>query len=248
LLDLAKSNPLNLQGGDNDHGGACDPVAERPQDTQRKKKYGSAKEELENNPDFLPALMKWERNPNISSQMRSHVTQLLWMFDSNRRRGLHSGPADGSQKQTEDKHVFISYSWAHQPVVLKMANELKRCGLKVWFDLDCKCETVDDMVEGLINACAVLVDVSPQYKESANCRTEGQYALQLGIPVIPMRMEANYKANGWLSLLSSGTKCHDFFDGCDFDQSFRGVLKDLEFYSGVPLTHRGDVHLDGQEA
>merc|ERR1712003_442267 len=47
--------------------------------------------------------------------------------------------------------------------------------------------------------------VSGAYKESYNCRLEAEYACQMKKQIIPVMMQENYKANGWLGIML-GTK------------------------------------------
>ncbi len=47
------------------------------------------------------------------------------------------------------------------------------------------------------NSDVVLMCYSEKYKESANCRLEGEYTITTGVEFIPLRMQQNYKANGW---------------------------------------------------
>lgn len=183
---------------------------------------------VQNIPELVVTLKKWLRNKEISSQLQDDLSQLLWVFDTKHSLGGDNGYLEESKQ--EEKHIFISYSWAHQEIVLKMTNKLKKSGLKVWFDQDCK--EPQYMVEGLTSCAVMLVDASPQYKESARCCKEGQYALQLGLPVIPLVTEPKYKANGWLNLLLGDSERFGFYEGCDFNESFRGVLGALEPYFG----------------
>ena len=43
--------------------------------------------------------------------------------------------------------------------------------------------------------------VTEKYKESANCRMEANYAHQQELDMIPLMMQKDYKANGWLGLI-----------------------------------------------
>ena len=51
----------------------------------------------------------------------------------------------------------------------------------------------------------------PCPQESANCRIEGEYAMQLRKPMIPLMMESDYKPNGWLGLIVGEKLWSGFF-------------------------------------
>jgi hypothetical protein len=46
----------------------------------------------------------------------------------------------------------------------------------------------------------VLVCMSQKYKDSANCRFEGEYAIQRKVNIIPILVQADYKPDGWYSI------------------------------------------------
>ena len=105
------------------------------------------------------------------------------------------------------KHVMISYSWAQQAGVLRVATELKARGFTLWVDVEqmqgC---TIDAMASAVENAAVVLVCVSKEYKESVNCKYEAG-----GInnpphfsPEVCLRMQIGCPVQSllWLLLLS----------------------------------------------
>ena len=55
-------------------------------------------------------------------------------------------------------------------------------------------------VEAIEGAAVLLYTISQRYKESANCRLEATYALQQEVDMIPLLLEAGYRAKGELSL------------------------------------------------
>ena len=56
---------------------------------------------------------------------------------------------------------------------------------------------MDAMSEAIEGADAMLYCVSLQYKESANCRLEANYAHQQEVDMIPLMMQESYKPQGW---------------------------------------------------
>ena len=61
------------------------------------------------------------------------------------------------------------------------------------------------MADAIDKAVKVIYGVSLAYKESQNCKLEAQYAHQAGVAMVPMMLQEDYKANGWLGMLL-GTK------------------------------------------
>ena len=61
--------------------------------------------------------------------------------------------------------------------------------------------TVDAMADAIDHSHTVLYAVSLEYKESANCKLECMYAHSAGVEMIPMMLQDNFKANGWLGMM-----------------------------------------------
>ena len=59
------------------------------------------------------------------------------------------------------------------------------------------------MSEAIEGADVMLIGVSEAYKESANCRLEAQYAMQVELAMIPLKME-NCKNPNFLDLIALG--------------------------------------------
>ena len=109
-------------------------------------------------------------------------------------------------KDVSGNHVMISYQWDAQEVLVQVKNKLQASGYRVWMDLEqMGGSTLEAMAKAVESATVVLVCVSQRYKESPNCRSEAEYAYQLRKDIIPLMMQNNYKADGWLGMLV-GTK------------------------------------------
>jgi hypothetical protein len=100
-----------------------------------------------------------------------------------RKASLVPEAADSATGATNTKHVMLSYSWAaNKPMVVALAKELRKLGVDVWRDEDgsrlvssMQGATDEKMAEAIDSSSTVIVIVSPEYKESANCRMEGRY-------------------------------------------------------------------------
>lgn len=109
-------------------------------------------------------------------------------------------------EETTGNHVMISYQWDAQEVLVEVKNKLQASGYRVWMDLEqMGGSTLEAMAKAVENAAVVLVCLSQRYKESPNCRSEAEYAYQLRKDIIPLMMQRNYMADGWLGMLV-GTK------------------------------------------
>ena len=131
-------------------------------------------------------------------------------------------------EETTGNHVMISYQWDAQEVLVEIKNKLQASGYRVWMDLEqMGGSTLDTMAKAVENAAVVLVCVSQRYKESRNCRSEAEYAHQLEKDIIPLMMQRNYKADGWLGILV-GTKLWIDFQGTkDIDSGVGKLIKEL---------------------
>ncbi|KAL9981613.1 hypothetical protein ACROYT_G010339 [Oculina patagonica] len=109
-------------------------------------------------------------------------------------------------KEATGNHVMISYQWDSQEILVEVKNKLQANGYRVWMDLEqMGGSTLEAMAKAVEDSAVVLVCVSQRYKESPNCRSEAEYAYQLRKDIIPLMMQSNYKADGWLGMLV-GTK------------------------------------------
>ena len=63
----------------------------------------------------------------------------------------------------------------------------------------------DSMAEGVQSACCVVCFMASAYEKSENCRLELQFAKQLGVPIVPVLMQAGYQASGWLGIVTAGS-------------------------------------------
>jgi hypothetical protein len=69
--------------------------------------------------------------------------------------------------------------------------------------------------------CIGCGSVSLAYKESANCRLECNYGMQNDCDMIPLMMQADFRAKGWLGLILGTRLWYGFFDSdLDGDAAF----------------------------
>ena len=130
--------------------------------------------------------------------------------------------------ETTGNHVMISYQWDAQEVLVEVKNKLQASGYRVWMDLEeMSGSTLDTMAKAVEDAAVVLVCVSQRYKESQCCRSEADYTFKLGKDIIPLMMQRNYKADGWLGILVGTKLWIDLQSKQDVDSGVRKLIKEL---------------------
>ncbi|KAK7502884.1 hypothetical protein BaRGS_00005833 [Batillaria attramentaria] len=87
------------------------------------------------------------------------------------------------------------------------------------------CSTRQSMAEAVEKAYIVLCCMSAKYKDSLPCRQEAEYADDLRKTIIPLKMERDYKADGWLGLMVAGKLFYDFSGKYPFDTKFQELVK-----------------------
>jgi hypothetical protein len=134
----------------------------------------------------------------------------LFELEEEKRRKSMAGTADdgtstglsSTRGKMPPPHVMVSYNWDHQDVILRVVTSLQSRGYLVWVDTEqMKGATVDTMALAVEGSAVVLIGVSRAYKESSNCRMEGQYALQKKKALVPLMLVEGYEADGWLGML-----------------------------------------------
>ena len=87
---------------------------------------------------------------------------------------------------------MLSYSWAQQRVIFDVAARLRAAGIPIWLDIERMHGSINDrMAEAVDGAAVVLVALSAEYKLSANCRMEAEYANACRKPTIPIMAQVS---------------------------------------------------------
>lgn len=87
---------------------------------------------------------------------------------------------------------------------------------------------LDSMAEGVENAGVVIICYSSAYKASANCRQEAQYTFRIQKPVIPVRVQEKYRADGWLGFLLASELYFDMCTPDKLDENMPKLLKEIQ--------------------
>lgn len=152
-----------------------------------------------------------------------------------------SSPVMEEKKMRGGESVFVSYHPSHQTLVSRLVKDLQDHGHTVWFNMEQQGNGAEGMAEGLEAATIVLMDISPQYKESANCRLEGMTAMQLNKKLVPLMFEAKYKPTGWLGLLMGMRPWYAAWDEKEhYDELLKAILKEIALPVAISEKRRRD--------
>lgn len=104
-----------------------------------------------------------------NSILRTNIEGTLFVLENKIQKVSHT-----TTSTDKAKHIMISYNWGNQATILRLAKSLKEKGYAVWLDVDeMKGSTLEAMADAIENSALVLMCVSQKYKESPNCRLEG---------------------------------------------------------------------------
>jgi hypothetical protein len=135
------------------------------------------------------------------------------------------------EKEANPQHVMLSYSWsANKSLVIGFGNKLKEMGYDVWRDEEgshimhgMSGDIIETMGEAIEKSYVVIIFVSPEYKESTNCRNEAGYARARAgnsdLKLIYMMMNEQYhtgsrprKVDGWLGFMIGSDLWYPLWD------------------------------------
>jgi len=157
----------------------------------------------------------------LSAESRRNASSLLKRLKPesvpvNSLAAVHS--QHSSTHVSSNKHIMLSYSWAvNKHLVIAVGQKLRQLGYDVWRDEEgskilgpMAGDTDEKMAAAIEAAHTVVIFVSPQYKESGNCRTEAKYSKQRQL-VCPLKIlyvmmcenyhtRSNPPVDGWLAL------------------------------------------------
>jgi len=128
------------------------------------------------------------------------------------------------------KHIMLSYQWDLQDTVKKVFTGLKNRGLPVWMDIEggMSGNINDSMAFGVDNAIVVCPFMTQKYSDSKNCKKELNYAdAQDHVNVVPIMAQKDWKASGWLGIITAGLLWMDFRPGTDFEKSLTSLTKEI---------------------
>ena len=147
-----------------------------------------------------------ESTSALSEPTQSHSAAATTALPSTSKLVLPAGPKT-KPLLADGKHAFLSYQWDVQDQVKEIKCLLNDRNIKCWMDIDggMKSDIYDSMAEGVQGAACIICFMTQAYQDSANCKLELKFAQQSGVPIIPVMMQANFTAKGWLAILTAGS-------------------------------------------
>jgi calmodulin len=150
------------------------------------------------------------------------------MEDSDTPDTLDTARTD-DELEGDGKLVFISYHWDCQATVLLIRDRLISAGFSLWADEDdVRGSVLDEVAADIDRSGAVLVSLSHKYKENPNCRAQAEYAHGIDKPIIPLRLEQDCEADGWLEPVCGDSLVYDFSDPENYEDSLHRLISALQ--------------------
>ncbi|EGD72186.1 hypothetical protein PTSG_00208 [Salpingoeca rosetta] len=164
----------------------------------------------------LVALLEDIRSRSPSKEARTLAEHAL--FQHHQRLAGPSQGADKAETKTEDRHVLICCPAEWRPRLARLAEYLQTSGFLCHLGIaDSSGDTLNAMARAVESAAVVVMCVCAEFKESASCRSESEYAQHLRRDVVFVRVEEGYEPDGWLHTLMAGRECCDLhFDNDHF--------------------------------
>ena len=128
------------------------------------------------------------------------------------------------------KHdVMISYCWANKELAVRLWKSLEKAGLSVWIDEEQMAgSTLEAMAGAVEGARVILMIMTQNYKDSAMCRMEAEYAMQNHKVCVPVMAVKGYRPDGWLGMLLGAKLYFDFSDLSKYDEKFSGLTREIQ--------------------
>ncbi|KAK3578382.1 hypothetical protein CHS0354_025476 [Potamilus streckersoni] len=175
-------------------------------------------------PKLVQILEKLTDSDNKTLQ--ENARGALWILNGQNEASKAATRPKSASRTTG--HVFLSYSWSDKEIVYKIRDRLKAEGYAIWIDVErMGGSTLEAMADGIENSAVVLICMSEKYKQSPDCRTEGEYTYKLRKKYIPIIMQQNYQPRGWLGSMLGAKLYADFSGKYQLEKSFQILLKEL---------------------
>jgi hypothetical protein len=160
---------------------------------------------------------------NKNEKIKKKIESLKWNLSKKEVK------IESDQKQSNDKHIMISYNTSNREIVLKIKEKLESYGYRIWIDInDIHGSSLDSMANAIENSFVVLICISERYRESINCQAEAQYAFKIKKPIIPLILQKGYEnVSGWLGILM-GDKIFINFTKYELEECFKRLKNEIE--------------------
>ncbi|XP_011672445.1 uncharacterized protein LOC105442223 [Strongylocentrotus purpuratus] len=156
-----------------------------------------------------------ENSQSENEKLRNACMGALFeIYESKLPEGLTRRKTDveSPQKATSGSakssgHIMLSYKWEHpsKPVMREFKKQLRKRGYNVWMDEDHMMgDKIGAMAEAVEKADMVIACITRGYQDSQDCRTEASYAYECKKKIIPVKVNNDFKASGWLGGITAG--------------------------------------------
>jgi hypothetical protein len=196
--------------------------------------------------ELLEELLKIANDRSLPFSAKSFATTLLNRLKSagNTVKEETSQPKASSEanKERPARHIMLSYSWsANKPLVVSLGNKLKEMGYDIWRDEEGSSilpsmsgDVTDMMAEAIQLSHMMIIFVSPEYKESTNCRSEANYArsrsLSHNLKLVYVMVNEGYhtrssprSVDGWLGFMVGSELWYSLWHSNQVDSTARSL-------------------------
>jgi len=123
---------------------------------------------------------------------------------------------------------MLSYQWDSQPLAKKVFEALEGLGIDAWMDLEDMSGNINEaMAAGVEGSLVVCPFLTQKYQDSKNCKKELMYTDACDREIVPCMVQPEFKATGWLGLLTAGMLWIDFRNSSNFENSINSLVKEI---------------------
>ncbi|CAF0953795.1 unnamed protein product [Didymodactylos carnosus] len=191
----------------------------------------NAAEILINHPDFIQYVKQKLLTSSDNTELNV-ADGLMWKLKKEPEKLLkekeHNSSENAGKKFEYD--IMLSYSHIDMEMCDKIYNRLTNDKFKVWRDkVEMYGSYMDRMAEGVETSEFVVILMSDSYKKSQNCRAEAIYARENKRHIIPLKIQEDYKPNGWLGILVADLNYVNFALK-NFNKSYEELITQFQLY------------------
>jgi len=169
---------------------------------------------------LMAQLRKWAKSDRSAAG-------ILWSIQQT-DEVIQAEVDDVKNTEEKDTHIMISYTWKYQDLAKKISRYLKERNFKVWLDIEqMSGSTLEAMADAVERSSLVVILFSAAYKDSANCRREGEYIAALKKPFVPVLCTDGYQSDGWLGILLGTKLWYNLSTNELYEQNIKSLEKEI---------------------
>jgi hypothetical protein len=179
------------------------------------------------------------------------ATALIWKLENEAEKSVAivkeelsslACPPPTSSVPKKQYDIMISYSHQDKDLCHRICSALEKDQFRVWIDSQLMHgATFDAMADAIENSEFVFICMSDAYKQSPFCQMEASYAIKRRCSIVLLVMTPNYKADGWLGILTS-LLIHVDFPKIGFDRGFDEVKKQIQLFRNKTVLPIAEKH------